>query len=822
MQRVSSVTPSSSTLRSQVIQPGQSFDNTFNLSFDDFVSISQDDQLTIDYKGLDSYLHSKALEYNIDYKDFLNILLEYNEYSTYILYLLIDKYHLNQDEDSKVKIFIKLIGEGYNNINNILNIEPSNFINYNNYCNYYAETPLTAAAVSNDTQVFHNILQASFQLANTTNKDNLTPLMVAAKNGNSDITRILLKETFFGLNVNIVNKLGNTALMLAIIEGHTFIVKQLLDIAKERINFASNIDSSNINRETPIILAAQKGNTDIIQLLLNYKLSNNNQSFSNDNNTVFNIYQANIDLDDINGDTALIHATRLGYTSIVTQLLDTRLVNVNHFNKVGDTPFIIAARQGYNDIISLLLDTNLVNVNQFNKIGDTALTVAAREGNSDIVEMLISIEEVNINHINYRNRSALLLALSEGHIDIVNILLDVDDINVNIRHNFTQTAIEVAAAKGYVDIVNKLLAYDKIESIVLQMALLSAAQYGHSDVVRLFLNSDKIESRTLQMALMSAAQYGNIDVIKELVKYGVDLNQIDDLGNTALMVAIKEGHIDIVNQLIEYGVDLNQIDDLGNTALMVAIKEGHIDVVNQLIAQYGTDLNQVNNQDKNALMLAAEEGYIDVVRLLQNYAKDHNFVISIFSSRKTAVNLAAKRGHWNIVRLLLNDTINHLRENNRLHIFKDRYSMDLLKRAIKNRQNDIVQQLITEELVNDDQFIDLLEIAIESNNIEAAEIIEQYLDQADIRIDILEAARKGYFNIILRYLDDVDVNIADKYGKTVLIYAAEKCQFTLIRLSVESKEIDQENLLQALDSTKNCSLIQKRRIRNLLTNYLNE
>jgi len=82
-------------------------------SFDRFIF-----EDSIDYKGLGLYLHEKAEENGLTYKYFINFLLKDQEYSTYILYSLIYEYDLNNMP--KLKIWRKLMSEGFYEIDNIL------------------------------------------------------------------------------------------------------------------------------------------------------------------------------------------------------------------------------------------------------------------------------------------------------------------------------------------------------------------------------------------------------------------------------------------------------------------------------------------------------------------------------------------------------------------------------------------------------------------------------------------------------------------------------------------------------------------------------
>jgi ankyrin repeat protein len=62
-------------------------------------------------------------------------------------------------------------------------------------------------------------------------------------------------------------------------------------------------------------------------------------------------------------------------------------------------------------------------------------------------------------------------------------------------------------------------------------------------------------------------------------------------------------------------VDVNGIDEHGNTALIQAARFGHNEVVTALLIA-NANVNTKNDEGKTALMLAAEGGHDETVRAL--------------------------------------------------------------------------------------------------------------------------------------------------------------------------------------------------------------
>src|SRR5581483_2894385 len=93
-----------------------------------------------------------------------------------------------------------------------------------------------------------------------------------------------------------------------------------------------------------------------------------------------------INIQDAQGNTALIWTVRRGYTGIVMMLLNNG-ADVNMQDHAGNTALIWATYDGRKEIVELLLNKN-ANVNIQAKNGNTALILATRYGHKKIVKML--------------------------------------------------------------------------------------------------------------------------------------------------------------------------------------------------------------------------------------------------------------------------------------------------------------------------------------------------------------------------------------------------------------------------------------------------
>src|SRR5215213_11233702 len=90
-------------------------------------------------------------------------------------------------------------------------------------------------------------------------------------------------------------------------------------------------------------------------------------------------------------------------------------------------------------------------------------------------------------------------------------------------------------------------------------------------------NTAKRAARTPETeALLRAASAGNADTVRTLLASpNVDVNGIDDQGNTALIQAARFGHNEVVTQLLIARADPKIKNQEGKTALAVAAEGGH-------------------------------------------------------------------------------------------------------------------------------------------------------------------------------------------------------------------------------------------------------
>lgn len=123
------------------------------------------------------------------------------------------------------------------------------------------------------------------------------------------------------------------------------------------------------------------------------------------------------------------------------------------------------------------------------------------------------------------------------------------------------------------------------------------------------------------ISFILAARYGNENALRVLLYQGIDINQQDELGNTALIAASAERHPAIIRFLLKQGADVHLITNDGTTALMNAAGSGRLENVKMLL-HADAELDAKNNQGETALVYAIKFGHADIVDYLLNEGAD--------------------------------------------------------------------------------------------------------------------------------------------------------------------------------------------------------
>ena len=482
--------------------------------------------------------------------------------------------------------------------------------------------------------------------------DGLTALSIAAGRKHKELTEFLadLSE----VDVNKASESGITPLLMVAEVGWTDVMKKLLkrgahvDAAPK----GRTAEEAKIAGSTPLIGATKYNNPEAVKLLLDHNANPNHQNQS--------------------GISALMLASEQGFFECVKNLCaggaDVELApsgkTALSMNLSGQTPLFCAAKEGHLDIVRYLLDRG-ANPNATNHYGVSVLWIPCQRGLIRIVELLLergADPEIAPSGPEAEERSIsgwtpLYAAIKSRQYPVVKLLLN-KGANPNAITSLGSTPFLLASEIGDLEVIKCFVEHgadldyspsgkeaDEL-NITGQTALFMATLKEQNDVVQYLIEKGSkvnVKNRYGVSPLLLCAEGGNETLVKLLVSVGADVNMSPsgDLavehilaGQTPLYGSAKKGHYHICKFLLENGADVNAQTMTGATPLYTAVEEGHFEIC-QLLIEYGADVNlcpkgdwarELNINQQSPLLLACIKNNTQISELLLENGADVNLV----------------------------------------------------------------------------------------------------------------------------------------------------------------------------------------------------
>jgi ankyrin repeat protein/flagellar biosynthesis protein FliQ len=435
-----------------------------------------------------------------------------------------------------------------------------------------------------------------------------------------------------GANVNTVDAMGKTPLMLASEKGDLKLVHQIMS------------DSPDINR------VSRQGYSALM-----YALATDQETVNRvEKKAIAELLLSRGSRPDIIAEdcyTPLKLAALSGETSLVQQLLNAGAkINIPEDQKSqycsAGSPLMEAAKGGNNPIIKILLakgaDINAAKLvpQMSSSQGYTALMYAVEAKKPQTASYLIE-RGANVNVSVFQGITPLILAAQKGDIELVKVLLKAgaNPSQESIQH---ETPLSEAACVGNMDLINRLIAAGaKIDPKGLSgKKALWAAIFGENpEIVKLFIQHGvDVNSQTPRnySMLMEAVERNNVQIASILLNAGAKPDNPIDEGHSTLAKASSKGNAEIVSLLLAYGANVNAktnknialtlSSEFGATPLILSAINGASSDVILMLLRAGAETNILNQKGETALDCAkahfkqykdAQSG--ETMRLLKPY-----------------------------------------------------------------------------------------------------------------------------------------------------------------------------------------------------------
>ena len=274
---------------------------------------------------------------------------------------------------------------------------------------------LLSAAAAGDGDGVASALAAGAD-ANGTAENDVTALMLAARAGSVSAVTALLAN---GADAERVSRKSCTALALAAEVGAADCAALLVTEVG-----GTKVDASDETGMTPLIDAAQRGQLDVVEILL--------------------AKGAAIDVRrKTDSCTALYLAAQNGHEDVVAVLL-AKEAQVDLADYLGKTPLLQAVWKGHEAVVALLL-ANGAHVDLAADDGTTPLSKAAWKGTEAVVAALLS-KGAQVDLADDKGRTPLFMAAMEGHEVVVATLL-ANGAQVDKSSNSGNTPLMIARKK---------------------------------------------------------------------------------------------------------------------------------------------------------------------------------------------------------------------------------------------------------------------------------------------------------------------------------------------------------------------------------------
>lgn len=293
---------------------------------------------------------------------------------------------------------------------------------------------------------------------------------------------------------------NDTALALAIREGHVDVVQTMLLYATSQLDKLALAQEKDVHNElysiptTALMRAVEENHLQIVQVLLRYKYAH---------------FDIDVNLEDDDGNIALHLAIEENNLEIVEELLSHASIDVNRVSHVSmQSPLMWAIRNDSADILHCLLEREELD---FLVDGEHPLYYAAKHGFVESVRALLECSRVNdINAENAFGFTSLGTALNNGHEEAALALIS------DTRTDVTSSQKNLKGLTPFEYALRDSSLVSVVHALVKRSCI---------DVNRFSHNESKTEMTEYSTPLRTAIRYANVEAVRILLATpNIDIN----------------------------------------------------------------------------------------------------------------------------------------------------------------------------------------------------------------------------------------------------------------------------------------------------------
>ncbi|OQW49316.1 MAG: hypothetical protein A4S09_12435 [Proteobacteria bacterium SG_bin7] len=327
-------------------------------------------------------------------------------------------------------------------------------------------TPIMNAILSGKRDIAKIVLKANADV-NIQNHEGSTPLMLAIECGNFEMFNLLLIHAFENsfvpganqaksgktwasnvLDINLTNKNGETALMVAARFGNDQMFEALMDAG-------ANLYIKNSGGSSVQDVAKQNGHDSIVETIVRYEafINQGSDAFGEESKEPPPEKQSDIDVKirDKLGQTHLMKFSALGNAEMVKKLIALNSeIDAKDFS--GLTALLLATKKGSTKVVQQLLDAG-ANPNIKDGHGKSSLLHAIEAGNAGVIKPLV-LAGCKIDS-RYLGATPLMIAAYSGNLEVVKAVVGCGA-NVTEKDSKGKTASDYAKTRNHTAVAEYL------------------------------------------------------------------------------------------------------------------------------------------------------------------------------------------------------------------------------------------------------------------------------------------------------------------------------------------------------------------------------
>mmetsp|Transcript_25429 Transcript_25429/g.37494 ORF Transcript_25429/g.37494 Transcript_25429/m.37494 type:complete len:451 (-) Transcript_25429:53-1405(-) len=153
---------------------------------------------------------------------------------------------------------------------------------------------------------------------------------------------------------------------------------------------------------------------------------------------------------------------------------------------------------------------------------------------------------------------------------------------------------------------------------------------------KLLLNYLSVQEKMIE-DLSNCSQMGDLEGCKDLIRRGVNINEVDSAGFLSIHYAASSGHVPIVQLLLEFGSDATAYLT-GVSPMVLAAENGQGDVI-KVLASFGVSVEETGSAGTPPIVAAAKNCHLECIEVLISLGANLD---AVDVDGNTAMHVAAK------------------------------------------------------------------------------------------------------------------------------------------------------------------------------------